>query len=290
MRQVTLLAALLVLYLGTPLTSFGQGFGGSSSGGRSMGGSSSGMGGMGMGGMGGSGMSGFGSSGMGGMGMGMGGSGMGGMGMGGMGGTGMGGFGSGMGGMGMGNTAMGGMGGMNGQQGQGFLGRNNQNSGFLGRNTQGANGQQMNMNMMSGQQNGANNRGRAAQRGGNRNNMNNMNNNNMNNMNNQQAGRVAYPQIIPRQVVAFEYSRPQLQGVSTNLQTRLDKMSVNTRQPALKGLKDLKVGVDDSGTLVLQGQAPTEEAARKVEDLVRLEPGVQNVRNEITYPAVAATE
>lgn len=275
MRRILVYVALLSVALGSPVVSMAQsGFGGNGGGGGGGGfGGGGGGGGMGGGGLGGGGLGGGG----------MGGSGMGG---GGLGGSGFGG--SGMGGSGMGGSGMGGTGtfggqspfgqtgatGMNGQQGQQqFLGRNTNTNQFLGRNVQGVGQNGMN-------QNTTNRRG-LANRGGNQ----------ANNINNQQQGGPAnargqanqLPPIRPRQKVAFEYSRPQLAAVSTKLEVRLNKM------PVFQG-KSVKLSVDPSGEVVLKGNVPSARDAKLAENLARLEPGVYNIRNELTYPTDAADE
>jgi hypothetical protein len=261
MRRIILFATFVTICTASPFVclaqnNFGQG-GGNSGGGFGGGNSGSGFGGAGGG-------SGFG----GGVGSGAGG---------GLGGSNFGGAGGGLGGGG-GFGQTGGAAGMNGQQqGQGFLGRNtNQQQGFLGRNTQGqGQGQLGNQNQNAG------NRRAGANRNGNQN----SNNNNMANMQNgQQNGRGAtsqLPQIRPRQKVGFEYSKPQLANVSTKLETRL------TKRPGLKGLN---LSVDPSGDLVLKGQVASADEAKIAENLARLEPGVQNVRNELSFPSPKSDE
>ena len=179
---------------------------------------------------------------------------------------------------GFGQNGAGGAAGMNGQQQgqQGFLGRNTNQNQFLGRNVQGGQGGQ------GGNQNqtGNNRRGAANRNGGNQ-------ANNMANMMQQQNGQTnargvasQYPPVRPRQTVGFTYSKPQLATVSVKLETRLTKRSE---------LKAVSVSVDPSGDLVLKGQVASADDAMRAENLIRLEPGVQNIRNELTYPD-AATE
>ncbi|WP_010585695.1 BON domain-containing protein [Schlesneria paludicola] len=254
MRQIALYAALISISAGFPVSAIAQ-FGGGGTGNQSGFGGSGGTGG-------------FGGTG-----------GLGGIGSGGLGGTsGRGGAGGGLGG-GLGGTTngLGGAGGfgqtgtqgaMNGQQqGQNFLGRNTNTNQFLGRNIQGQ-GQ--------GLQGNQNNGNRRAGGNGNR------NNNNPNNQGNQMNGgqngggqASQLPPVRPRQMVGFTYSKPQLAAVSTKLEVRLRKMS---------SLTDVNMTVEPTGELVLRGQAASRHDAKLAEDMARMEPGVNVVRNEMTYP------
>ena len=213
-------------------------------------------------------------------------SGGGGSGLGGSG-TGLGGLGGGLGGAGGGlggtsglgqNTGLGGLGGQQqgqlGQQGQqGFLGRTPAEQGFLGANTQTQQGQMGNR-----QQSGGNRRA-----GGNR------NGNPMNMANqlqqmgngNQTSSGSQLPPIRPRQTLGFVYTTPSIKIVSANLGTRIIKKP---------GLENVNLSVDPSGELVLKGEVASIEKAKLAENLVRLEPGVLKIRNELTYPPQPSDE
>lgn len=203
----------------------------------------------------------FGSSGLGGTG------GTGGFGQ--SGGLGQGGFGQ-QGGTGFGQNRNTGLTGQN--QNNGFLGVNNNPNNFIGRNNQGQNG---NMNGQTG------NVGRGNQRGGNNRQLD-SNLMNMLNGNNQQGGgggQSQQPVIRPRQKVAFEYPQPKLEAVVATTQTRLQKLAV--RYPHLG---DVQLAQETDGTIVLRGSAPTEADAKVAESMIRLEPGVRKIRNELTFP------
>ena len=267
MRSFALvLVAIIAFFAGSPFVAeaqsgFGQG-GGSGGGGfgGGSGGSSSGFGG---------GSSGFGggSSGFGGGGGGFGGqSGAGGFGQG----SALGGALGGAGGFGQSGMA----GGANGQQqGQNFLGRTANPNQFLGRTTQGATGQMGNQG-----QTGAN-RGRAANRGGLQ--QNNLANQQMNGQNGGGGNANQLPPIRPRLTVGFDYPKIQTSNISGKLETRLTKR---------KGMQDIKISAEPSGELVLKGQVASVDLAKMAENMLRIEPGVQNVRNELTYPEVKSEE
>jgi hypothetical protein len=259
----------------------GQGqTGGNRAGGMAMGAGGMGTGGMGMGGMG----MGAGGMGMGGMGMGAGGMGMGGGRGGGMG---MGGMGMGM--NGFGNAGQMGMGGMQTNAGTGFIGQAPAGQGFIGvqNGTQRTNvgrtqmggarrGTVRNMGM-GGVGGGANPlagfgattgiagmNGRAGGR----------------NQFGQQAGTAA--NIAPRHRIAFEYTAPGLAQMNARIGTRIEGFS--SRSPAFAGVN---VVVNEQGQATLQGTVPTNNSRRLAENLIRLEPGVRSINNEL---AVAPTE
>jgi hypothetical protein len=175
---------------------------------------------------------------------------------------------------------MGGMGGQTGfgqnQQGGGFLGSNANQQQFLGGNNQGQNqGRGMGMNGMNGMSNQFGN----TNRGGNRGNTGGMNM--MNSMfgNNGSSGNNSASAIRPRQKVAFEYTLPKGDVLQTTLQTQLGKISL--KKP---GLSNVLVSMNPGGEVVLRGAVKSEADARLAASLMRIEPGVQSVRNELTFP------
>jgi hypothetical protein len=203
-----------------------------------------------------------------------------------MGQAGMGGAGGMTGGMGQGGMGQtgglgmtGGLGatGAAGQSTNGFLGANNNPNSFLGRNTQ---GQNANFNTNQG---GQRNRG-GQQRGLDQQLMNLLNGNGQgqyggNNLNSQNTG------VRPRQKIAFEHPAVPSHAVVTTVQTRFVKLS--DRYPHLKGV-DLTVAED--GVVVLRGEVASQHQAKVTESLVRLEPGVKTVRNELSYPSAPAAQ
>lgn len=184
----------------------------------------------------------------------------------------------GTGGMGTGGMGTGGMGqglgqggiglqGMGGQQGGNFIGSNANQNQFLGRNVQGQQGG-MGMNAMN--QFGGN-------RGGGRNNANNINT--MNSMFGGANNANSHPVIRPRQKVAFDYPVPKGDALQTKLQNHLVKVSL--RNPTLS---NVMLTTNGGGEIVMRGAVSTEAQARLAENLLRLEPGVRTIRNELTFP------
>lgn len=142
---------------------------------------------------------------------------------------------------------------------QNFLGQGNNQQNFLGRNqpTQTQNNQQNRQNN--------NNRGQG-------NFGQNDNNQNGQGQQNQDPKRAIRPQLR----VAFdELPRPTTEIRST-LQPRFDSLS---QTPALRGVA---YELDAEGIVVLRGTVDTPSQRRLAENVVRLEPGVKRVRNELT--------
>ena len=167
-----------------------------------------------------------------------------------------------MGGMGAGGMGAMGAGGRTGQQG--MLGTN-QNQTFLGRNAQQTQNGAMGMNGMN------------SNRGGARGNLNTMNTMNqmMNNGGNSNANN--HPIIRPRQRVAFDYPVPKAETMQWNLQTHLARVSL--KKP---GLTNVVLVANPGGEVVMRGEVRTESDSKLAETLLKLEPGVRSVRNELT--------
>jgi hypothetical protein len=159
-----------------------------------------------------------------------------------------------------------------GQQGGGFLGRNTNQQQFLGGNNQGQN-QGMNQGRMGA--NGMANLLGNTNRGGNRGGMNLMNSQmgNFGGSNTNQA-----PVIRPRQRVAFDYPAPKSEALQTSLQGQITKVSIKNPR-----LSNVMVTTNAGGEVVIRGAVKSEADAKLAENLVRLEPGVRSVRNELTF-------
>ena len=175
---------------------------------------------------------------------------------------------------GLGNTGQTGFGGQNqlGANGNngGILGRNtNQNQGILGRNVQN-------------QGTGGNNGQGGGRGGGNRGN-NGSNSQNGGGGNGANANQI--PLVRPRQKVAFDYRLPTSDAIQTTLETRLTKLSVKA-----PGLKSVMVAVEEKGEVVLRGEVASVSESKLAENMLRLEPGVRTVRNELTFPAAAPSD
>ena len=100
---------------------------------------------------------------------------------------------------------------------------------------------------------------------------------------NQRGGRNQADQqrtIRPRQRVAFGYDAPEIAAVNAVVQSRMARLS--TRRPELA---DVSFVLEGSGVAWLRGAVPDAESARLAEAIVRLEPGVLRVENELVVDA-----
>jgi len=160
---------------------------------------------------------------------------------------------------------------------QGFLGGGNVgNGGFIGRQSQSAQGNSQNRQFRT--QGAARNR-----RGENDRNNNGNDNGQAGNRTNAARSRMV---LRPRHEVAFEYNRPVASSLRVSLGERFHDFS--QRRPELKGVV---VAYDDAtGELVLQGAVGSAGASKLAEALLRLEPGVHAVRNELTLASSADSE
>jgi hypothetical protein len=90
------------------------------------------------------------------------------------------------------------------------------------------------------------------------------------------------PNLRPQQKVAFDFPTAPPAQVGSELKARFEKLS--TRNP---NLKDVVVLAGSAGLVRLEGNVPKAADARLAEQLVRLQPGVRQVVNDIEYPEVA---
>jgi len=81
----------------------------------------------------------------------------------------------------------------------------------------------------------------------------------------------------PQQRIAFHYSPPSPKAVTTTIQVRLDRITSATQR-----LRGLNVQVGQKGQVTLIGQVESEATRKLAENLIRLEPGVRSIRNELT--------
>ena len=148
------------------------------------------------------------------------------------------------------------------QIGQGaFVGRSDNSGRFVG---QGLAGQQTNLGTRGLGQLGAGNRGRNGT--GN----NNANNGNANNSNQSQR------RVRPQLKVAFPTNPVPPTAITTSLQQRL-----STETLTAGTLRNVQLEMTDEGIVTLRGSVASEDARSLAAAMVRLEPGVRKVVNEI---------
>jgi len=90
------------------------------------------------------------------------------------------------------------------------------------------------------------------------------------------SGRRKLTTIVPRQRIAFEFVAREPATISAQLQAQLANLAA--RNPAFA---QIHAGVDADGQVRLQGRVPTEGTRKLAAILVRLEPGVRAVHNEL---------
>ena len=166
-----------------------------------------------------------------------------------------------------GQTGLGGQGQNGANANGGLLGRGANQSGFLGRNVQ---NQGMQGNNLGG---GGGGRGGGGNRGGNG--LNGLNGGGGNGGNANQT-----PIVRPRQKIAFEYTLPTSSAIQSTIEARLTKLSDKRHS-----LKSVMVAVEDKGEVVLRGEVASADDAKLAENMLRQEPGVRSVRNELSFPA-----
>lgn len=187
---------------------------------------------------------------------------------------------SGMGNSGFGSTGSTGFGqtGQNpfGQQNAGaFIGRNLNANSFIGRTAQGT---------QTGQGTQGNNRSNQAGRGGGQRNTDlqqllqgQMGGQGNQNQNNGLMGRNSG--IRPRLKVGFEATTPVASTAVEVTRARFENLS--SRNPQLASVS---VEMASDGTAVLTGDVKSQSDSQLAENLLRLEPGIRKVRNELSYP------
>lgn len=159
--------------------------------------------------------------------------------------------------------------GVNAQGANGFLGANNNPNNFIGRNTQGQQATTANTNRQNfrgGQQRGLDQSLLNLLSGANQNTGTSSNRTNT---------------IRPRQKVNFDHPTLQAQVVVDGVKERFQKLSA--RYPHLKTIE--LIPAEEEGRVILRGQVKSENESKLAESLVRLEPGVKSIQNELRYPS-----
>lgn len=90
--------------------------------------------------------------------------------------------------------------------------------------------------------------------------------------------------VRPSHRVAFTFQSRSMTTIKTSLDTRFS--SLLTSRPQFKGVT---VAVGKPGELTLSGEVPTAAAQRMAAAMVRMEPGVRKVINQLSVAAAAPT-
>lgn len=78
----------------------------------------------------------------------------------------------------------------------------------------------------------------------------------------------------PQYRIGFDFTPRPAPEVAQRVEAQLSRLTSTT--PALAGVQ---VAIDEAGVAEIRGQAPSEDARRLIENIVRLEPGVRSVTN-----------
>lgn len=90
------------------------------------------------------------------------------------------------------------------------------------------------------------------------------------------SGQSSTRQIRPRYRVSFDAGTFAPAEVTSRIETQIARLSART--PALAGVT---IAIDDKGIAELRGTAPDRDTSRLIENIVRLEPGVRGVDNQL---------
>jgi hypothetical protein len=107
---------------------------------------------------------------------------------------------------------------------------------------------------------------------------------NQNNFNQSGSGQSSTRQVRPRYRLGFEYPRAPAAEVTSRIDVQLSRLTESNSQFA-----GVQIAINPEGIAELRGAAPSEDASRLIENIVRLEPGVRGVDNQITVPPTPPT-
>ena len=91
--------------------------------------------------------------------------------------------------------------------------------------------------------------------------------------------------IRPRYRVAFDYDT-----LTTDTIAERSRQQVQTFETTFDLPDSITVELADGGTVILRGQAESAEMSRLIANVMRLEPGVRDVKNELVVSDEAASE
>lgn len=91
--------------------------------------------------------------------------------------------------------------------------------------------------------------------------------------------------IRPRYRVAFDYDTP-----TTDTIAERSRQQVQTFETTFNLPDSITVELADGGTVILRGQAESAEMSRLIANVMRLEPGVRDVKNELVVSDETAPE
>ena len=95
-------------------------------------------------------------------------------------------------------------------------------------------------------------------------------------------GQSSTRQVRPRYRLGFEVPAAPAAEISTRIDVQLSRLTESNPQFA-----GVQIAINEEGIAELRGAAPTEDASRLIENIVRLEPGVRGVDNQLVVPPTA---
>ncbi len=155
----------------------------------------------------------------------------------------------------------------------GLVGRGDSQGRFAGSQFAGQGGNQSTQNRFNASQFGGN-QGRGNQFGG----------GNQFGRGNQFGSTARTATFRPQQRVAFTYRKPATAKVDNSLKVRFQNLTL--RRPQFQGVS---LNLGENGAVSLSGRVESDSTKRLLALLVRMEPGVRSVSNELTVSAVGSS-
>jgi hypothetical protein len=90
------------------------------------------------------------------------------------------------------------------------------------------------------------------------------------------SGQGTTRQVRPRYRLGFDFAPAPAAEITSRIDVQLSRLTDSNPQFA-----GVQITINDEGIAELRGEAPTEDASRLIENIVRLEPGVRGVDNQI---------
>lgn len=94
------------------------------------------------------------------------------------------------------------------------------------------------------------------------------------------SGQSSTRQVRPRYRLGFDFAPKPAADITSRIDVQLNRLTESNPQFA-----GVEVAINEQGIAELRGQAPTEDARRLIENIIRMEPGVRGVDNQLAVPA-----
>jgi hypothetical protein len=93
------------------------------------------------------------------------------------------------------------------------------------------------------------------------------------------SGQSSTRQVRPRYRLGFDFAPAPATQITSRIDVHLTRLTESNPQFA-----GVQIAINDQGIAELRGEAPTEDASRLIENIVRMEPGVRGVDNQLAVP------